>query len=214
MLGIEWLNTNEAKWNFLDGTIEIRSPESNIGRVNPLPTQPGQELAVRSIHTQRDDCMRLTTDSVVLPYFSCAISKEVLFQVLDKLCETDKTNVFIKQLLNDFVAKLIAGKYSIKSKVDPPDYTSEQGDFLEIILLHDRITKYPENIPRRPAKIQEHSDSNSQSCEIDGYNLPTLFGENADLTNFEFDVDDFKYSDLFYENGEVYADTLWSTVDH
>jgi len=88
MLGVDWLTTNEAKWNFLDGTIKIRSSESNIGRVNPLPTQSGQELAVKSIHTQRGDCTRLTTDSVVLPYFSCAISKEVLFQVLDKLCET------------------------------------------------------------------------------------------------------------------------------
>jgi len=45
-------------------------------------------------------------------------------------------------------------------------------------------------------------------CELDGFNLPTLFGENEDLTNYEFDSDDFKYSDLFDENGEVYADTL------
>jgi len=46
------------------------------------------------------------------------------------------------------------------------------------------------------------------------FNLPTLFFESEDLTNYEFDVDDFKYSDLFDENGEVYADTLWSSVDH
>jgi len=38
-------------------------------------------------------------------------------------------------------------------------------------------------------------------CEIDSFNLPTLFGESEDLTNYEFDIDDFKYSDLFDENG-------------
>jgi len=31
MLGIEWLTTNKARWNFLDDTIIIRNPESNIG---------------------------------------------------------------------------------------------------------------------------------------------------------------------------------------
>jgi len=51
-------------------------------------------------------------------------------------------------------------------------------------------------------------------CEIYGFNLPTLFGEPEDLTNYEFDVDYFKYFDLFDKKGEVYADTLWSTVDH
>jgi len=43
--------------------------------------------------------------------------------------------------------------------------------------------------------------------------LPTLFGEAEDFTNLGYDSDGFKYSDLFDENGEVYADTLWSSTD-
>jgi len=50
--------------------------------------------------------------------------------------------------------------------------------------------------------------------ELDGFNLPTLFGESEDLTNITYDSNDFKYSDLFDENGEVYAATLWSSPDH
>jgi len=114
MLGIDWLTRNEARWNFLDGTIMIRNPESNIRRVNPPPTQTGQKLSVRSIYTQRNVCIRLTTGSVVLSNFTCTIPKEVLFQVLDKLCNTAKTNFVIKQLLDDFVNKLIAGRSRAK----------------------------------------------------------------------------------------------------
>jgi len=83
MLGIDWLTTNEAKWNFLDGTTIICDHESNIGKLKPPPAQTGQELAVRSVYTQLNDCRRLTTDSVVLPNLSCTISQGVLFQVLD-----------------------------------------------------------------------------------------------------------------------------------
>jgi len=44
----------------------------------------------------------------------------------------------------------------------------------------------------------------SNYVKLDGFNLPTLFGETEDLTNFESEVDDFQYSDLFDENGEVW----------
>jgi len=64
------------------------------------------------------------------------------------------------------------------------------------------------------SRLQEQGDSIPQLGEINGFNLPTLFGDTEDVTNYELDVDDFKYSDLFDENGEVYADTLWSSVDH
>jgi len=117
-------------------------------------------------------------------------------------------------MLDDFVARLIAGKYSIQSKGDPPDSTSEQGDFLRIILTHERITNGPNRIHKHRNKTYEHRAPSTQLCKLDGLNLPTLFGESEDLTNYEFDVDDFNYSDFFDENGEVYADTLWSTVDH
>jgi len=60
----------------------------------------------------------------------------------------------------------------------------------------------------------EQGDLTPQLVKFDGLNLPTLFGEVEDHTNYEFDSNDFKYSDLFDENSEVYADTLWSSVDH
>jgi len=129
MLGIEWLTRNEARWNFLDGTIMIQNPAVTLVESKPPPVQTGRNLAVRSVYTQRDDCTRLTTDHVVLPNFTCAIPKEVLFQVIDKLCNTAKTNVFIRQMLDDFVRKLIAGDYSIQSKGETPKCTSEQSDF-------------------------------------------------------------------------------------
>jgi len=64
------------------------------------------------------------------------------------------------------------------------------------------------------SRVHEQGDSDTQLGEIDGFNLSTLFGETKDLTNYEFDVDDFKYSDIFDKNGEVYAETLWSSVDN
>jgi len=111
-----------------------------LGEAKPPFVQTGQELAVRSVYTQRDDSAKLTTDRVVLPNFTCAIPKEVLFQVLDKLCKTAKTNAVIKQMLDNFVRKLIAGNYSIQSKGENPNYASEQGDFFRLILTHDIVT--------------------------------------------------------------------------
>jgi len=58
------------------------------------------------------------------------------------------------------------------------------------------------------SRLHERGDLDTQLCEIDGFNLPTLFGETEDLTNYEFDVDVSKYSDLFDEKGGVHADTL------
>jgi len=91
----------------------------------------------------------------------------------------------------------------------------EQGDFLRLILTHDMITsgKHKKDYKSK-AILFEQSDLTPQSVELNGFNLPTLFGESEDHTNYEFDSDDFKYSDFFDENGEVYADTLWSSVDH
>jgi len=54
----------------------------------------------------------------------------------------------------------------------------------------------------------------SKLVKLDGLNLPTLLDESEDHTNYEFDNNDFKYSDFFDENGKVYADTLWTSVDH
>jgi len=140
MLGIEWLTRNAVRRNFLDGTLMIQNPEDTLKTTQSSTPESGKELAVISIYAEKNACARLTTDHVVLPGFTCAISKEVLFQVLDKLCSTAKTNVVIRQMLDDFVGKLIAGNYSIQSKGENPDYASEQGDFVTLILTHDMIT--------------------------------------------------------------------------
>jgi len=50
--------------------------------------------------------------------------------------------------------------------------------------------------------------------ELDTFNLLTLFGESDDLNDIDNCSDEFKYSYLFDENGEVHADTLWSSPDH
>jgi len=72
--------------------------------------------------------------------------------------------------------------------------------------------------PKRDYKSQSHTAwaewFSSSVSWVRWIYLPTLFGESEDHTNYEFDGDDFKYSDFFDENGEVYADTLWSSVDH
>jgi len=117
-------------------------------------------------------------------------------------------------MLDDFVAKLITGKYSIKSKGDIPDHTSEQGEYLKLILALDRSLNNLSDTSKNKYRLPEQSESTPQLCDIDGFNLPTHFGECEDLTHYKFDIDDFKYSDLFDENGEVHAETLWSTVDH
>jgi len=128
MLGIEWLTRNAVRWNFLDGTLMIQNPEATLKTTQSSSAESSKELAVRSIYAQRNDCARLTADHVVLPNFTCAIPKEVLFQVLDKLCNTAKTNVVTIQMLDEFVRKLIA------------ENASAQGDFVSLILTHDMIT--------------------------------------------------------------------------
>jgi len=90
----------------------IQNPEVTLGKTQSSPAESGKEFAARSVYAQRNDCKRLTSDHVVLPSFTCAIPKEVLFLVLDKLCNTAKTNVVIKQMLDDFVKKVIKGSYS------------------------------------------------------------------------------------------------------
>jgi len=50
--------------------------------------------------------------------------------------------------------------------------------------------------------------------KLDTFNLLTLFSELDDLNDIDNDSYDLKYSDLFDEIGEVYADTLWSSPDH
>jgi len=60
----------------------------------------------------------------------------------------------------------------------------------------------------------ERGDSNSNVTELDTFDLLTIFREPHDLTNSDDDSDEFKYSDLFDENGEIHADTQWSSPDH
>jgi len=68
----------------------------------------------------------------------------------------------------------------------------------------------PKENPRSHLKRipYEHGDSNFDVVESDGFSLPTLFGEDEAFTNVSYNSIDFMYSDLFDENGDVYADTL------
>jgi len=59
----------------------------------------------------------------------------------------------------------------------------------------------------------ERGDLTPNIVELDGLNLPTLFGEAEDFTNIGYDSNDLKYSDLFNEHGEVLANTLWSSIE-
>jgi len=112
MLGIDLLTKNAARWNFLEGTIIIQNPASSVGESQSSHARLGKELAVRSVYSQRNDCARLTSEHVVLFYFTCHVSKEVLFCVIDKVCIAAKTNLVIRQMLHDFVRKLLRGSYS------------------------------------------------------------------------------------------------------
>jgi len=93
---------------------------------------------------------------------------------------------------------------------------SEHGDLIRLILTHDRFTGKPKkNADCRFEDISsEHGDLTAKIIELDGLNLVTLFGETDDLNNIDNDSDEFKYCDLFDANGEVYADTLWSSPEH
>jgi len=186
MLGIEWLTRNAVRWNFLEGTLVIQNPKATLKTTHSSSTESGKELAVGSIYAQRNNCVRLTADHVVFPSFTCAIPKEVLFQVLDKLCNTGKTNVVIRQMFNEFVWKLIAGNYSIQSKGEDPDFASEQSDFVRLVLTHDMVTsgKHKKDDCKSKVIPFDQGDLTPKLVELDGLNLPTLFGEFEDHTNY------------------------------
>jgi len=117
-------------------------------------------------------------------------------------------------MLNCFLKKLFKGNYDPKNS-NKPEYNSEQGDFVRKILTHDAILSKPKEKPVSHLKsiTHEHGDFNFGGVESDGFNLPTLFGEDEDFANIGYDSNDFRYSDLIDENDEVYADTLWSSTD-
>jgi len=88
MLGIEWLSSNAARWNFLEGTIIIQNPTFNVENTRSSPADPGKELSVRSF--QRDDYARIAPGRVILPTNISPFSKEVLFHVIDNICNAAK----------------------------------------------------------------------------------------------------------------------------
>jgi len=90
MLGIDWLTKNAAKWNFLEGTIMIRAPNSSVEAAHLSHAGIGKELCVRSVYTSKTDCTELASSHIILPHFTCSIPKEVLFCVLDKICNAAK----------------------------------------------------------------------------------------------------------------------------
>jgi len=117
-------------------------------------------------------------------------------------------------MLDCFIKKLFKGNYDL-SHSDKPEFNSEQGDFIRIILTHDAILAKPKDkiVVRQPAITHENNHSNFDVIESDGLNLPTLFGEDEDLTNLGYDSNDFRYSDLFDENDEVHDDTQCFSTD-
>jgi len=129
MLGIEWLTKNAARWNFQEGTIIIRNPTSNTDETYSSQAVIGREPSVRSVYTSRNDCTELVFGSVILPHFLCAFPKEILFRVLDNVCDLAKTNYSFRNMLNLFVKKLLKGNYD-PSHSNRPEYNSEQCDFV------------------------------------------------------------------------------------
>jgi len=118
-------------------------------------------------------------------------------------------------MLDNFVKKLIKGIYVDRKNGRSSDHSHEQGDFLRLILTHDSIISDSQGHTDRRIKDvpPEQGDLAPRMTELDGFNLPTLFGESEDFTNFSHDDNDFRWSDLFDEHGEVLADTLWSSED-
>jgi len=216
MLGLEWLTKNAARWNFLDGTIIIKNPTFSVRDHQSSHADLGKEMSVRSVNIQRNDCARLTSGHVVFPISTSPVSKEVLFHVIDKICNAAKTNSIIEQMLDNFIRNSIKDTYFSQNNGKHSDLVSEHGDFIRLILTHDRFTGKPKKSAdcRFEDILSERGDLIPKIIELDGLNLPTLFGKTEDSTNVTYDSDDFKYSDLFDENGDVYADTLWSSPDH
>jgi len=59
MLGINWLTRNAAKWNFLEGTIMIRAPNSRVKAAHSSHAGIGKQLSVKSVYTLKTDCTEL-----------------------------------------------------------------------------------------------------------------------------------------------------------
>jgi len=87
-------------------------------------------------------------------------------------------------MLSSFVSKLLRGNYDPKNR-DRTEFKSEQGDCVRLIQTHNAIMSKPKKKPRSHLKIipYEHGDSNFDVVESEGFNLPTLFGEDEDFTN-------------------------------
>jgi len=186
MLGIDWLTRNAARRNFLECTIIIQNPAFNPGHPSSSPADLGKEMSVNRI--RRDDCAKLNTSRVVLPSVSSPISKEVLFHVFDKICNSARNNDTIKQLFNNFIRYLIKGVYARQRNGKHSELVSEHGDLIRGILTGNRFVDQPER----------NTDSRYED----------IFSERGDLALIDNDSDVFKSSDLFNENGEIYDDTL------
>jgi len=124
-----------------------------------------------------------------------------------------KTNHVVRLMLDNFVKKLIKGIYVDQSNGKHSVHNHEQGDFVRLILTHDSMmSKSQGNTGRMIDGVPpEQGDLNPRIIELNGLNLPTHFGEYEDFTNFSYDDNDFKFSNLFDEHVEVLADTFWSS---
>jgi len=138
--------------------------------------------------------------------------------LLIKICNTAK-NKYVIKLLENFVRNLKMGVYACQRNGKHSELVSEHGNFIRLIPTHDRFVEPPEkNADCRFEDIfSERGDLNSNAPELDTFDLLTVFGEPDYLTNLDDNLtnpDDFKYFDFFDENGEIHADTLWSSPNH
>jgi len=85
----------------------IREPNSNVESVHSSHAGIGRKISVRCIYTLKNDCTELASGRIVLPHFTCAIPKEVLFCVLDKNFNAAKNSHVVGLMLDNFVNKLV-----------------------------------------------------------------------------------------------------------
>jgi len=108
----------------------IRGLNSSIESVHLSHAGIGKEFSVTSIYTLKNDCTELASCHIVLTHFTCDIPKEVLFGVLDKICNVAETNHVVRLMLENFVKKLVKGIYVDQSNGKHSGHNSEQGDFV------------------------------------------------------------------------------------
>jgi len=119
-------------------------------------------------------------------------------------------------MLDNSFGNLNKGVYVSQRNGKHFELVSKHGDLIKLILTSNQFREPPKkNLDCRFEDISsERGDLIPNVSELDTFNLLTLFDEFDNLANVDDNSDNFKYSDLFDENGEMHAITLWSSTDH